>query len=742
MSNLKYHIADISPSDGQTSPNLGLDSSLKKNTAFIKRLRTSINPASLPLFQQDIQTLSIQKYLSELISAFCEGCLRLKTADEFGVACEIASALHQRFGPDAFTRVFAFLIRRAVTVVAADRTPVKQAVLEQKDRDEKDRSIRQRTLLRLITELWLVGVLRSIDDSYSGDDLPQARLTKAVAAPGRAIHRKANGTPLLRGNQDEPFPLATLKDLLEQDRYHNNLSLAVFFAKYYALQFLGVQPSKPDAEAVLQQIGDQSTEQDGLKHSIQQDDPVVSRTLQVRFKNVLTNYYEKLSMALVNGQIALGEQARRNAEIAVKTGQLFEDRQENYEKQVKEQERLVASGHVLSEILGMAMPNLNHSVEDGLADISIGLVKKGDFLGKRDGPGIWEDEEERRFYEKLIDLRERVPMILLEDPKKKHADDLAPLGNRPKSSQSLDGGSISMQTDANHRDLTVDLVESSESDLSTPEISNRTTGSQVDALLARLPSLMVKEAADQLAIAFCFLNSKASRNRLLKALQEVPKGRIDLLPLYARLATTLGRYFADILENMIVYLHSEFRSLQRRKDKDFLSQVRTGNVRYLAELIKFGAVPDHVIFHCLKVSLDDFSRMNIELMAVLLENCGRYLLRNHDTSAQMMNFMEALRRRKGAQHLGQQEKMLVENTIYFVNPPERAAIEQKERSPIELFVHKLVYEDMTKTSYPTVFKLLRKLHWEETDVRDLQLAAHSLSVLTLLDLDYDLESLY
>lgn len=220
---------------------------------------------------------------------------------------------------------------------------------------------------------------------------------------------------------------------------------------------------------------------------------------------------------------------------------------------------------------------------------------------------------------------------------------------------------------------------------------------------------------DQTAIDFCFLNSKASRNRLIKAVQDIPKGRSDLLPIYSRLIATLGKYMPDVSQGLVTYLDDEFRSLQRRKSKDFLGQVRTQNVRYLAELTKFGVVPEHVIFHCLKVSLDEFSRMNIEIICNLLENSGRYLLRNPDTSPRMASFLETLQRKKGAQVIGQQERMLIENAVYYVNPPKRAAIEQKERTPVELFLRKLMYSDLSKRTLDKTVKQIRKMHWEEDD---------------------------
>ena len=111
--------------------------------------------------------------------------------------------------------------------------------------------------------------------------------------------------------------------------------------------------------------------------------------------------------------------------------------------------------------------------------------------------------------------------------------------------------------------------------------------------------------------------------------------------------------------------------------------------------------------------------MNIEIIGNLLENCGRYLLRNPDTAPRATSFLETLQRKKAAQHLGQQERMLIENAIYYVNPPERAAIQQKERTPTELFINKIVYLDMNKKTYTKVLKSIRKLHWEEQEVKDL-----------------------
>ena len=60
--------------------------------------------------------------------------------------------------------------------------------------------------------------------------------------------------------------------------------------------------------------------------------------------------------------------------------------------------------------------------------------------------------------------------------------------------------------------------------------------------------------------------------------------------------------------------------------------------------------------------------------------------------------------------------MLIENALYYVNPPERAAIQQRERSPVDMFVSKLIYVEMNKRTHTKVLKTIRKLHWEDQEV--------------------------
>lgn len=660
--------------------------------------------------------MTLHKYLSEIITACYEGLCKLKTPGEIAVGVEIVSALHQRFGPAEFTRQIGWLLGRGLS--SPDKAYLKSLPQEIREREEKERLSRHRILLRVVTELWLVSVLKTLDDVERPEELGTKGKDGVVGIGGKQsdapLKSKVPAAAKDIDKQAEPFPLEVLKELLGHDRDHTNLPLAVLFVKSFSWDILGARLAEEgrktvEADGATTTAGSKEENSEGTEAAA--DPPLIPEKAQQRFKNILTRYLDDVKAHVVRGQKALASQSRRNAEAYVKSGEIFEDRQSNFEKQSKSLEKLIASTQLLCEALGAEMPDLaEKETNDSANSGGIGLVKTTDYLrGQGDGAGIWEDEEERRFYENLVDLKGKVPAVLLEDGKKKKSDN-------EETGKSRDADDLTEVV--TEKPESSDEKTAAEVDQSTA-IASKTVGAQVDSLLSKLPELQTKDQVDQFALDFCFVNSKASRNRLVKAVSDIPKGRVDLLPLYSRLVATLGQYLPDIPQGLTTYLDEEFRSLQRRKSKEFLGQVRLSNVRYLAELTKFGVVPEHIIFHCFKVSLDDFSRMNIEILGNLLENCGRYLLRNPETAPRMASFLEALGRKKTNQHLAQNERMVIENAIYYVDPPPRPAIQQKERTPMEQYIRRLIYLDMNKRNYAKILKAIRKLHWEEQEVVDI-----------------------
>ena len=184
----------------------------------------------------------MHKYLSEIISACYEGLCKLKSPGEIDAGIEVVSALHQRFGPSEFTTYLGWLLGRGMST--PEKAQLKALGADAREREEKERLGRQRILLKVVTELWLVGVLKSLEDVLRPED------AAAPAAKGADQHIRTKPTVTgLKGGDStdaEPFPLEVLKDLLGHDRDHVNLPLVVAFVKSFGWVLLGVNATRAE----------------------------------------------------------------------------------------------------------------------------------------------------------------------------------------------------------------------------------------------------------------------------------------------------------------------------------------------------------------------------------------------------------------------------------------------------------------------------------------------------------------
>lgn len=59
---------------------------------------------------------------------------------------------------------------------------------------------------------------------------------------------------------------------------------------------------------------------------------------------------------------------------------------------------------------------------------------------------------------------------------------------------------------------------------------------------------------------------------------------------------------------------------------------------------------------------------------------------------------------------------MLESAYYQVNPPERAAIVRREKSPMEQFLHHILHRMLSRSNYVKCLLLLRKMDWQDTEV--------------------------
>jgi regulator of nonsense transcripts 2 len=227
-------------------------------------------------------------------------------------------------------------------------------------------------------------------------------------------------------------------------------------------------------------------------------------------------------------------------------------------------EKLTTGVQGLADLLGLPSPVLPTAANLAKGGLQI-VDSASSFQVRDDGPvpgGIWDDEEEKRFYEELVDLKEHVPSGLLgikptkaktegeaaegevngngqgteaEEKNKAQAENLARELEEMLLAESdptpETATSMSRTASANAQAVAqsplgspIKIPGELEEDQPPPapvangdeDTINSGPAARLSALFAALPEASNREMVDKLAIEFAFLNSKAARRRLVK----------------------------------------------------------------------------------------------------------------------------------------------------------------------------------------------------------------------------------
>lgn len=660
-----------------------LDSNMKKNTAFIKRIRQTLGAETKDQLIKDATTLNLDKYIEEIVQAIPEGLSKCNTSKDCIAAAESLGSLHARFSPALFAQPLSTML--AAQLIMPSRATLQAMPADQREKEEQTRVQKQRIMFKAAAELAITELVRQ-------------EKGKSKADP-----------------QDDPeYPgqewlYTMLKDLLVNDREHSNVPILISLLKSLGSTLIGSQSEQDNVTEMMSKV------------NLSESDSVVKSEMSAKFRKLFEAYFSTLGKRIVKEHSRLQEQDKRNHEAYIRSGEIFEDRQQNYEKMAKTFERMHEWGKTLSDLLGVPLPPLSTDAKSApSASLAVNLDSRSTLVERDDGEFVsgkskWEDEETRRFYEELVDLQEMVPPALLQQgqPKAKAGDgkvEVEPQNANGKDEEKTAAASPQMTAKSIQGDKDTEKAKGAEENNADGLAAG--PAAQLNAFLASLTEMSNRTMIDSAAVDFAFLNNKIARKRLVKQILAIPRNRSDLIPYYARLVATLNKYMPDIGAGVIDGLDEEFRFLQRKKNVD-MAETRAKNTRFLGELVKFEVTPIITIFHALKVCLDDFNGPNIENIATLLESCGRYLLRNEETSERMRSSLELLRRKKAAQNLDARQLVLLDNAYYQCNPPEREAVATKKRTPMESYINHLIYDVLARRKEDRVLKQIRKMDWKD-----------------------------
>lgn len=139
------------------------DSSLKKNTGFVKKIRT-INSDNVSQVLTDVRNLSLEKYLSEISVSLSDAVINLARNDDASPYLEVVCALYQRFGTDFVSP----LISNFVSFLIA--------------KDSSEPLPRHKFVLKFVFSMHLVGLCSTLNDC--SPELLSDSASKIVRAHG------------------------------------------------------------------------------------------------------------------------------------------------------------------------------------------------------------------------------------------------------------------------------------------------------------------------------------------------------------------------------------------------------------------------------------------------------------------------------------------------------------------------------------------------------------------------------
>ncbi|XP_075455597.1 regulator of nonsense transcripts 2 isoform X2 [Ascaphus truei] len=643
-----------------------LDSSLKKNTAFVKKLKT-ITEQQRDSLSHDFHGLNLSKYIAEAAASIVEAKLKIS---DVNCAVHLCSLFHQRYAD-----------------FAPSLLQVWKKHFEARKEEKTPNITKLRTDLRFIAELTIIGIFTDKE-----------------------------GLSLIYEQQ---------KNIINSDRdSHAHVSVVISFCRHCGDDIAGLVPRK--------------VKYAGEKFSLNFPPcEIISPEKQQPFLNLLKEYFTSLTKHLKRDHRELQNIELQNRRILHTKGELSEDRHKQFEEFATSYQKLLANSQSLADLLDENMPELPQDKptpeEHGTGIDIFTPGKPGDY--DLEG-GIWEDEDARNFYENMIDLKAFVPAILFKD--------------NEKNSQIKDTGKEDLKDSKDSKEKEVPTTEELEIELEALDINDDTmemegaeeaedltkklldeqeqedeeasTGSHlkliVDAFIQQLPNCVNRDVIDKAAMDFCMnMNTKANRRKLVRALFIVPRQRLDLLPFYARLVATLHPCMSDIAEDLCSMLKGDFRFHVRKKDQINI-ETKNKTVRFIGELAKFKMFCKNDTLHCLKMLLSDFSHHHIEMACTLLETCGRYLFRSPESHLRTSVLLEQMMRKKQAMHLDARYVTMVENAYYYCNPPPAEKTVRKKRPPLQEYIRKLLYKDLSKVTTEKVLRQMRKLSWQEPEVKD------------------------
>lgn len=517
-----------------------LDTSVKKNTAFVKKIR-NMTESNKEIIMKDLENLNLSRYISELATALVETKIKL---NETSLFVQICSFLHLRY-PEFSAQLLECWIK------SFPRKP-----------SDTFNASKMRIDIKIFTELILCGIFST------KDSLPAlGNLLTILTSHDKEAHKNINiiitfcrgyavefaglfsrKMKLLAEKFNLDFPICDflsadkqkgVKNLLKE--YHQSLKTHISKDRKYLCHM------KNDMKRNLETRGEVSdTLQEKWKmKNIEFEKLFTAATL---FADLIDEDMPDVDTASLENDAAL----MKNENITAVVFDLNTFKENNSTLWDDEETRTFYEN----------LPDLKSLIPAMLYKDSL---KDGQI--KENGDATPDE---------LIDSDSKDDSILKDgDNSISLLNENDELENEPKDEKKNKGVKINFTT-----------------------ISK----DQLDVFFSSLPNCVNRDLIDKAALHFSTnFNTKNNRKKLVSTLIAVSRTRLDLLPFYSRLVAQLAPIMPTVATDLCTGLKSIFRYNFKKNDQvNIESKVKV--VRFIGELVKFNVFPKQDVLKIFKVN--------------------------------------------------------------------------------------------------------------------------------------------
>ncbi|EDX17379.1 regulator of nonsense transcripts 2 [Drosophila simulans] len=647
-----------------------LDSSLKKNTAFVKKLKL-FTATQLDGLLREISALNLSKYISEICAALVEA--KLKMTDVSAVVT-LASRLHCTYAD--FDVHFLEAWQKALNIKATEKI---------------GNPSKLRVDLRLFAELISSGVIQ---------------MKPGLAQLGVVL------VHLIAMDKDD----------------HSNFSIILSFCRHCGEEYAGLVPQK------MQQLATKYGVEVPKSDFLTADKQLNLRTMLKGYFKALCKHVLAEQAELMNMTKNIRRTMECKGEISTEKREKCELMQAGFDKLLASAQSLSELlCEPLPELAkesegcnpGTVIDNMLDSASFGVLDpwgdeetraFYTDLPDLRQFLPNFSAPKVDLEtlEEPSELTEEAIDANLDAEMDL-DDPPSTTSDTTPenPIEEQPTPVSSAED--LKPQKMGNAlMELGRQQQQQSQLNQNPTQIQNQMR-QQFDGFLVNLFNCVNKELIDSAAIEFLLnFNTKHQRKKLTRTIFSVQRTRLDILPYLSRFVAIVHMCNTDVAADLAELLRKEFKWHIHKKNQLNI-ETKLKIVRFIGELVKFGLFKKFDALGCLKMLLRDFQHHQIEMACAFVEVSGVYLYNCRDARLLMNVFLDQMLRLKTATAMDSRHAAQIESVYYLVKPPESAKREAMVRPAMHEYIRYLIFEELCKQNVDRCIKMLRRIDWQDPE---------------------------